>query len=346
MRWEEPHHPGPGPQLERHNNPHSPTLQHDLPLQAHLHPAERGRLRPVAATDEAHAPAATAPEDANDLRGFHFKRLLRKPLTWILIGVLVLVAAAAGAALVGPALGGAAAVGAFVVAVLVVFAIADSQAADAFFANYAQQRGLALGGKGPLPAATPLLCKGDDRYANRTLSGQIGDGIDGVLALYTYEEETTDGEGNRQTNYYKYTLGLVEVPECVTHVPELYCQRKFGLRALEKFEDVFRTKKERVKLESEALDEKYEIFSSKEQDAVWLRRLFSPTFIVWLTEAAPNKFAFELVGGALCCYVNGHKEDTAELDGIAAATAAVAKRLRDESAETSGSEAGQPSEAG
>ena len=26
------------------------------------------------------------PDDANDLRGFHFKRLMRKPLTWILIG--------------------------------------------------------------------------------------------------------------------------------------------------------------------------------------------------------------------------------------------------------------------
>jgi hypothetical protein len=276
-----------------------------------------------------------APDDADDLRGFHFKRLMRKPLTWILIAVFVLIAAAAGAALVGPAIGGAAAVGVFFVAVLVVFAIADSQAADAFFATYAQQRGLALGGKGPLPPATPLLRKGDDRYADRTLSGQIGEGIAGTLALYTYEEETTDGEGNRQTNYYKYTLGLVEVPECAAHVPELYCQRKFGLRALEKFEDAFRTKKERVKLESEALDEKYEIFSAKEQDAVWLRRLFSPTFIVWLNEAAPGKFAFELVDGALCCYVNGHKEDTAELDGIGAATAAVAKRLRDESSETS-----------
>ncbi|MGN6557249.1 MAG: hypothetical protein ACTHLH_04465, partial [Solirubrobacterales bacterium] len=186
-----------------------------------------------------------------------------------------------------------------------------------------------------------LLRKGDDRYANRTLRGQIADGIEGTLALYTYEEETTDSDGDKQTNYYRYTLGLVEVPECVAHLPELYCQRKFGLRSLEKFEDVFRTKKERVKLESTALDEKYEIFASKEQDAVWLRRLFSPTFIVWLSEAAPDKFAFELVNGMLCCYVNGHKEDTAELDGIAAATATVAKRLRDESAETSGaSEAG------
>ncbi|MGN6255533.1 MAG: hypothetical protein ACTHO8_11230 [Solirubrobacterales bacterium] len=284
----------------------------------------------MAATEEAHEAAATAPDDADDLRGFHFRRLMRKPLTWTLIGAFAIAAGVAGAALVGPAIGGAAAVGAFVVAVAIVFAIADSQAADAFFAAYAAQRGLTLGGKGPLPPATPLLRKGDDRYAERTLRGRFAEGCEGTLALYTYEEESTDGEGNRETNYYRYTLGLVEVPECVAHLPELYCQRKFGFRALEKFEDAFRTRKERVKLESEALDEKYEIFAGKEQDAIWLHRLFSPTFIVWLTEGAPKKFAFELVDGALCCYVSGHKEDAAELDEIAAATAAVAKRLRDE----------------
>jgi hypothetical protein len=287
----------------------------------------------VATTEEAQAAAANAPADANDLRGFHFKRLMRKPLTWILIGVFVIAAGVAGAALVGPAIGGAAAIGVFFVAVLIVFAIADNAAADAFFAAYAQERGLTLGGKGPLPPATPLLRKGDDRYADRTLTGKIAADCEGTLALYTYEEETTDSEGNRQTNYYHYTLGLVEVPECVAHVPELYCQRKFGFRALEKFEDVFRGNKERVKLESEVLDEKYEIFAGKEQDAVWLRQLFAPTFIVWLTEAAPKKFAFELVDGTLCCYVSGHKEDTEDLDEIATATAAVSKRLRDEALE-------------
>ncbi|HET7122160.1 MAG TPA: hypothetical protein VFI17_13030 [Solirubrobacterales bacterium] len=273
------------------------------------------------------------PDDANDLRGYHFKRLLRKPLTWILIGLDVTIVGGLCAALVGPAIGGAAAVGALLLGVVVVLVIADSKAADAFFGTYAQQRGLVLGGRAPLPPATPLLRKGDDRYAERTLSGQIADGFDGTLALFTYEDETTDGEGNKQTNYYRYTLGLVDVPDCARFVPELYCQRKFGLRSLEKFEDVFRTKKERVKLESEALDEKYEIFSSKEQDANWLRQLFSPTFIVWLNEAAPDKFAFELVDGTLCCYVNGHKENAADLDRIAAATGSVAKRLRDEAAE-------------
>jgi hypothetical protein len=289
----------------------------------------------VATTEEAHAAAATAPDDADDLRGFHFKRLLRKPLTWILIGVFALIGAAAGAAIVGPVIGLAALVGVVLLGLLIVFGIADSKAADAFFETYAQQRGLTLGGKTTLPRVTPLLKKGDDRYANRTLTGQIGDGIEGTLALYTYEEETRDSDGDKQTSYYRYTLGLVEVPDCVAHCPELYCQRKFGLRALEKFEDVFRTKKERVKLESEALDEKYEIFAGKEQDAIWLRRLFAPTFIVWLNESAPEKFAFELVDGTLCCYVSGHKENAAELDAVAAATGAVAKRLREEAAETS-----------
>jgi hypothetical protein len=287
----------------------------------------------VSSPNETSGTVAAAPEDANDLRGFHFRRLLRKTLTLVLIAVLTIAAGVAGAALVGPAVGAGAALVVFLVSLAIVFAIADSQAEDAFFQAYAQQHGLTLGGRGPLPAATPLLRKGDDRYAERTLSGSLAGGIDGTLALYTYEEETTDGDGNRQTDYYRYTLGLVQVPESVAHVPELYCQPKFGLRSLEKFEDVFRRSKERVKLESEALDEKYEIFAGKQQDAVWLRRLFAPTFIVWLTDSAPKKFAFELVDGTLCCYVHGHKENAEDLDTITAATAAVAKRLRDESTE-------------
>jgi len=102
---------------------------------------------------------------------------------------------------------------------------------------------------------------------------------------------------------------------------------------LEKLEDAFRRSKQRIELESEALDERYEIFAGSEQDQVWLRRLFSPTFIVWLGEEAPKKFGFELVDGTLCCYVSGHKKKAAELDTIRAASAAVAKRLREESQE-------------
>ncbi|HEX7058456.1 MAG TPA: hypothetical protein VF176_01215 [Solirubrobacterales bacterium] len=274
------------------------------------------------------------PDDANDLRGVHFKHLIGRQTTWLAITVAVVAAGVAGTAFLSPAVGAAAAVGAFLIVLIVIFAIADSRAEDDFFAVYAQQRGLQLSGRSRLPAATPLLRKGDDRYAERLLSGPLADGVDGMLALFTYEDETTDSEGNRQTNYYRYTVGLIEVPECAGGVPELYCQRKSGLRALEKFEDVFRGSKERVKLESEALDDKYEIFAREGQDANWLRQLFSPTFIVWLTDSAPKKFAFELVDGTLCCYVNGHKENAEALDVVCQASAAVATRLREEASES------------
>jgi hypothetical protein len=279
------------------------------------------------------APAA-APDDADDLRGFHFRRLLGKPLTWILIGIEVLLIGVFLAVYVGPAIGGAAAVAAFLLGLLAVFAIADSKAEQGFFETYAAENGLELGGRNPLPATTPLLCKGDDRYAERTLSGPLAEGFEGILALFTYEEESIDADGDRQTNYYRYTVGLVPVPECASLVPELFCRRKSGLRSLEKLEDAFRST-ERVKLESEALDERYEIFAGKEQDQVWLRRLFSPTFIVWLGEEAPKKFAFELVDGTLCCFVSGHRKSAPELDELRVAATTVARRLTEESRQTS-----------
>jgi len=120
--------------------------------------------------------------------------------------------------------------------------------------------------------------------------------------------------------------------ECEQFVPGLYCNRKSGFRFMEKMEDVFRSK-ERVHLESEALEEHYEIFVDKGQDQNWLRQLFSPTFIVWLTDSAPEKFAFELESGELCCNVSGHKKDAAHLDGMREAAASVAQRIREESSE-------------
>jgi hypothetical protein len=286
------------------------------------------------APDPSAAVPTATPDDANDLRGYHFRRLLHKPLTWILVGggslalgVILLIAFNA-------AVGAIAFVIAFLFALWLTFNVADSRAADDFFNVYAQKRDLVLGGKTSLPPAVPLLRRGDDQYAERTLTGELAPGVGGFLAIYTYVTESTDSNGNREKTYHPFTIGMTAVQECVAHMPELYCQRKSGLRALEKFEDVFRTSKERVKLESEALADRYEIFCAKGQDAIWLRRLFSPTFIVWLTESAPDKFGFELVDGTLVGYVRGHKEDTADLDQVAAATSLVATKLREESADT------------
>jgi hypothetical protein len=289
------------------------------------------------ATEASAAPAeagAAEPDDANDLRGYHFRELLHKKKTWVFLGggslLLGGIVAAAGA----PVIGAIVFIVAFLFGLWLTFNIADSRAADDFFHVYAKSRKMELGGKTSLPASTPLLRKGDEQYAERTLTGELGPQVGGLLAIYTFVTESTDSKGNREKTYHPYTLGMSQVDECIQLVPELYCQRKSGLRSLEKFEDVFRASKERVKLESEALDRKYEIFCDKGQDPTWLRQLFSPVFIVWLTETAPEKFAFELVGGTLVAYVHGHKEDTADLDNVAKATTTVAARLREQSVES------------
>ncbi len=126
------------------------------------------------------------------------------------------------------------------------------------------------------------------------------------------------------------------MPECAAQVPELFCHRKSGLR-------VARGPRGRLPPiqaagqagERGARRALRDLLRLKQQDQVWLRRLFSPTFVVWLGEEAPKKFAFELVDGYLCCYVKGHKKSAAELDVIRAASATVARRLREESLETS-----------
>lgn len=274
----------------------------------------------------------SAPDDANDLRGVHFRQLMNRPAAWIPVVLAPCLTGPLVGDLTSPALGLLAALGALLISLGIVLWIADKRAGDDFFELYAEQRGLALGGQSELDAVTPLLMRGTKRYAVRRLEGELGDGLEGTLALYTYEETTSTDKGV-QTLYYRYTLGLVEVPECAARVPQLTCQRKFGLRALIGIEDFFRKSKQRIKLESKALDDRYEIFAGKGQDAAWLRRLFSPSFIVWLTDSAPKKFAFELWGGTLCCYVKGHKQRAADLDAICAASATVARRLREESVE-------------
>ena len=64
-------------------------------------------------------------------------------------------------------------------------------------------------------------------------------------------------------------------------------QRRSGFRFMDSAEDVFRTR-QRVELESEAADKRYEIFIGKDDDMNKARQIFSPTFIVWLTDHAPD----------------------------------------------------------
>lgn len=285
------------------------------------------------------------PSDANALRGTEFKRLLSTPKVWVWIGLPAAIVLIGGALTAGPAAGtGPGLVVGLIFALVVTlvgvgiaFWVADSRAAKAFYRSYADSRGLVWHeGGGQLDGTSPLLRKGDSRRVNQLFTGKLTDGIEGSLALFTYTVESHDSDGNDSSTDYPFTVVTVKMPQVTAHLADLRVQRKGGLKALEKFEDKFRFKHERVTLESEALRDRYEIFVSKGQDQVWVRRLFSPTFIVWLVESPPKKFAFEIEDGYFVAYIPKHRNSAVELDEMRDVSCQVAERIITEVGETTG----------
>lgn len=277
---------------------------------------------------------AKVPDSAKENRSKHFRALLGN--VWVLgitfvlaIGALI----AVGTTTIGIG-GGAAAAGVVVIlALIVVYLIASSRAANDFYDAYAKGRGLTrIGEKSSLPPVSPLLQKGDRRYTDEIFNGTLPGGLVGSLALYTYEEHTRDSKGNRQTTYYHYTVAISQLPETAAFMGELALQRRAGFRFLDGAEDVFRTR-QRVEVESEVADKKFEIFMGKGDDMIRARRIFSPTFVIWLAEEAHDGIAFELMAGALVVNIKGHKKTAHELDEFCEAAAVVARRLDEESKE-------------
>ncbi len=287
-------------------------------------------------------PAPAAPQDDDDLRGFYFRQLIGSQTTRIVGTVTVIAAGIGGAIAGGAAVGAIAAVAGAIVVLIVCLIMANGRAQTAFYQVYATSRKLSYnGGRGSLPPTCELLRKGDRRYTERSLTGALPGGPNGTLAHYTYEEETTDSEGNRQTSYYHFTIAYCELPQMAQFVQELVCHRRSGFRFMDSTEDKFR-KRQRVELESEAFDKHFESFAGEHDDMNRVRQIYEPTFIVWLAEQAPKNFEWDLVAGALICSVKGQLDSTAELDGMCAAAGVVAKRLFGEAGESFGSQAVAP----
>lgn len=284
--------------------------------------------------EQSATPAAEEiPLDSDDTLGAHFGDLIRRPLTLSLGSTAAIVAFVVGALAGGLVVGLIVAVAAVLITVLIVWLAASSAAEEDFFVAYARARSLdRVEGRSNFPPTSPLLRKGDRRYAEHVMHGTLPGGLPGALGFYIYEVTTRDSKGHSNTSRYPFTVVMHDLPAVAAKVSDVYCQRRSGFRFMDGTEDAFR-RMQRLELESDALDRRYEIFFGAGDDETWLKQLFSPSFIVWLTGGTPEDFAFEFSAGSLCVNAKGRRNDAADLDAMCLAAATVAHRLSGEAAE-------------
>lgn len=271
--------------------------------------------------------------DVEQLRLAERRRMLRSPVTWVTVLGVALLGGVLGWLLVSPAVGVIAFAFFLAAGIWASFKVAGEKAKSAFYDAYGEARGLVRVEGESIGQLTPLLRKGDQRSTDAILRGRLAEGIEGDIVFFKYTKQKSDDQGNTREKHFPFTLIHVEIPEVAKRLPELRVQNRVGFRFLEAAEDKFRLSHERVTLESETLRDRYEIFVRKGQDQIWVRRLFSPSFIVWLTEEPIRDFAFELEDGHLISYLPSHLVRTDALDRLASAGAAVARRLREEAAD-------------
>ncbi len=225
-----------------------------------------------------------------------------------------------------------------------VYGCMASDAGTESFAAYAAARGLTLEPGARLPRSTPLLAEGELRSVDAVMSGWLGTYLEAQIALITREETTTDPEGHETKGDAHFTVAVAHVPKAKRFVPWVLCRRaEEGI--LGRAAEALIHGHDRLDLESAELDARYRIYASPESDAVWMRELFSPRFIVFLLEEAPRGFAFEYVNGTLCVSLVGRRTLSEDLDALRDATVDLVGRLRAEIRESLGPARGRSSPA-
>jgi hypothetical protein len=210
------------------------------------------------------------------------------------------------------------------------------------FTGYAAARSLTLEPGAHLPRTTPLLAEGELRSVDAVMSGWLATYLEGQMALITRQETTTDADGRETKGDAHFTVAVAHVPKAKRFMPWLLCRREEeGI--LGRAAEALVHGHDRLDLESAELDSRYRIYASPESDRVWVRELFSPTFIVFLLERAPRGFAFEYVNGTLCVSLIGRRTLSEDLDALRDATVDLVGRMRAEVRESLGAARGRSS---
>ena len=160
----------------------------------------------------------------------------------------------------------------------------------------------------PLPAVTPLLLQPwgrTDWYAEGSHPG----GFSGRFGVFNFVRPVRFYVNSLMQLITRFTwpepkgvsmlVAVTELPGSAAVTPVLLCERRYGGRLLDSVEDAARDL-ERVQLESVQLDERYELFAERGQDPIMIRRILSPSLVVWLGEEVEHTLAFEIFEDSLC----------------------------------------------
>ena len=205
-------------------------------------------------------------------------------------------------------------------------------------AEFGRERNLEVVRHPALQQLTPLLARGDSRRTEGLVSGKLAEGLEGDLAHYRYTERNSDGPDR----HYSFTLVLSAVPEIVAFIPRLTVKPQGGPLSRLSLSvpsfggaDTMASDLRPVSLESQEMNKRYDVWVDEEVGSNWVRQLFSPEFITWLTSTKPG-LAFELADGALCVYRSGKLETPEEMAELCEDAGKIAERLRKEALEEEG----------
>lgn len=214
------------------------------------------------------------------------------------------------------------------------------------FAAYAAAHGLSLEPGAKLPRTTPLLAEGELHEVEALMRGWLGTYLEAQIAIVSREETTTGSDGSEQKGLAHFTVAVAHVPKAKRFVPWLLCHRVEDEHLLGRAAEELIHGNDQVELESAELDRRYRIYASPQRDEVWLRELFSPSFIVFLLEAAPEGLAFEYVEGTLCVSRVGRLTLAEDIDDLRDATVELVARIRAEVRERLGEAQGRAGKSG
>lgn len=221
----------------------------------------------------------------------------------------------------------------------------DASGPDAF-AAYAAAHSLTLEPEGSLPRKTPLLAEGELRGVEALMRGWLGTYLEAQIAIVSRDETTTNPDATETKGEAHFTVAVAHLPKAKRFVPWLLCHRAEDEHLLGRAAEELIHGNDRLDLESAELDRCYRIYASPERDEVWLRELFSPSFIVFLIERAPKGFAFEYVEGTLCVSQVGRLTLAEDIDGLRDATVELVARIRGEIRERLGEAQGRAGTSG